>query len=273
MTPAPKNRDGYFYYDEGPESDRPPVVCLHGMLGEPENWFGTLAKLTRHGFRVLIPELPVYDLPIEKSDVRGLAQYVQDFLETLAVGPIVLAGNSLGGHVAILRALEFPAYTSALVLAGSSGIYEVEIGTSMMRRQDRAFIRDRAARTFFSPDHVSDHLVDRVFDIVNDRNRALRLIRMARSALRENLSGRLHRISAPTLLMWGRDDQITPPSVAEIFHRRIPRARLCYMDRCGHAPMIEKPAAFNRRLLSFLNHLPPRSAEPEFENSTRGTSF
>jgi len=252
---------GYQYFDEGPISLRPTVICLHGMLGEPANWSHTLSHLAANGFRVLVPALPIYDLSLDQSSVSGLMQYIRSFLDTLGANPVVLMGNSLGGHVALLYALAFPECTSALVLSGASGIYEVEMGTSTMRRKDRDFIRERAARTFFSPHHASDHLVDRVYEIVNDRSRALRLITMARSVLRENIANRLARITAPTLLLWGREDSITPPDVAETFRRRLPCAQLFFLDHCGHAPMIEHPDGFNRRLLSFLKHLPRQKSE------------
>ncbi len=246
---------GYRYIDEGPVGGTPPLVLLHGMLGNLSNWSVTVDMFSAQGYRVLVPLLPVYELPLKETSVSGLVAYVHGFLETFELAPVVLAGNSLGGHVALLYTLSYPEAVSALVLSGSSGIYEAEIGTSTMRRRDRAFIRDRAAVTFYDKAHVTEDLIDEVYEIVNDRGSALRLIRMARSTQQETLTDDLARVKAPTLLVWGRDDAITPPDVAEQFKDRMPNADLRFIDQCGHAPMIEHPAAFNAFMLDFLRRI------------------
>lgn len=255
MDTAPfsvQHLSSYQFVDEGPVSDLPPVVLLHGMLGDLSNWTRTIRRLSEQQYRVLVPLLPVYDLPLKQTNVSGLVRYVRGLLEVLDLDQVVLVGNSLGGHVALLYALDHPEEVAALVLSGSSGIYEVEIGTSTLRRHDRGFIRERAAMTFYDPAHATDELVDEMLAVVNNRTQALRLIKMARSAKSETLTERLHRITAPTLLIWGHDDRITPPDVAEAFQRRMPKAELRFIDQCGHAPMIEHPEAFNELTLAFL---------------------
>ena len=229
---------GYRYVDEGPPSARPPVVLLHGMLGEVENWASSVRALAHEGYRVVVPVLPVYAMPMKQTHVPGLVDYVRGFVEAVELRPMVLGGNSLGGHVALLYVLEHPEDVEALILSGSSGVYEVEMGTDTLRRRDRDFIRKRAALTFYDPVHVTDALLEDAYSIVNDRNKALRLIRMARSAQRETVTERLNEIKTPTLLIWGREDNITPPDVAGEFESRMQNAELEFLDRCGHAPMI-----------------------------------
>lgn len=244
--------DQYRFIDEGPSSSKPAIVLLHGMLGDLSNWTYTIEALSRQGYRVLAPLLPVYDLPLGDTSVPGLVSYVRGFLNRLQVSQAVLVGNSLGGQVAVLYTLTYPQSVSALVLSGSSGIYEVEMGTSTPRRRDRAFIRERAALTFYDPVHVSDELVEEMHELVNDRARVTRLIKMARSTKAETVTDRLAEIAVPVLLVWGRNDLITPPDVAEAFEARLAQAELHFIDHCGHAPMIEHPEAFNRILLRFL---------------------
>lgn len=256
---------GYRYVAEGPASERPPVVLLHGMLGDLSNWVDTIEALVANDYRVLAPELPVYNLPLKQTSVPGLVRYVRRFVEALELAPPVLVGNSLGGHIALLYALDYPEGLPALVLSGASGIYEVNIGTSTPRRQDREYIRERAAVTFYDPVHATDELVEEMHGIVNDRARALRLIKMARSAKSESIVDRLDGIEAPTLLVWGRDDNITPPDVAEEFLARLRNAQLAFIDECGHAPMIEHPEAFNHLMLDFLREVigaPSYESEP-----------
>ncbi len=245
-------KHGWRYLDEGPASETPPVVLLHGMLGDVSNWTHTVAALSAKGYRVLAPMLPIYDLPLRETGVQALANHVHAFTDSVHEGPVAVAGNSLGGHVALLFALTHPGRTAALVLSGASGIYEVEMGSSVMRRRDRTFIRERAALTFFDPAHATDDLIEEIYAVVNDRARALRLIRMARAVQAETVTDRLPHITAPTLLVWGREDVITPPDVAETFACHLPNAELHFIDACGHAPMIERPEAFNAFLLDFL---------------------
>jgi pimeloyl-ACP methyl ester carboxylesterase len=228
------------------------------MLGSHANWSATADALAGHGYRVLVPVLPVYDLPIKKTSVTGLAEFVRGFIEALELGPTILAGNSLGGHVALLYANAHPQDVPAMILSGASGIYERAIGTSTMRRNDRDFIRERAAFTFYDPVHATEELVDDLVEIVNDRGRAVRLIKMARAAQKESVIEVLGALTMPTLLVWGREDQITPPDVGEEFQDRLPNAQLHFLDECGHAPMIERPVAFNTLMLGFLGELRER---------------
>ena len=244
---------GYRYLDEGPTTDLPPVVLLHGLLGEVTNWTATVGALAAQGYRVLVPVLPIYDLPDNQSNMQGLVEHVRGYVETLHLAPVALAGNSLGGHIALLCALHYPESVAALILSGSSGIFEVETGTTTFRRRDRNFIRERAALTFYDPVHVTDELVEKSYDLANDRNRALRLLKLARSLQSETISDQLSQIDVPTQLIWGRNDRLTPPNVAEVFLQRLPRAELHFIDRCGHAPMIEHPDTFNRLALAFLH--------------------
>lgn len=256
-TPFPVYEAGSFRYnEEGPtDSPFPPVILLHGMLGDLSNWVDTIQALADSGYHVLAPIIPVYGLSLRKTGVPGLAQVIREFVETLDLGPSILVGNSLGGHIALLYALEYPEEVAAMVLSGSSGIYEASLGTGTMRRYDREFIRERTEMTFYDPVHATDELVDEMLEIVKDRPRALRLIKIARSADTEIVTDQLPRLDMPTLLVWGRDDVITPPDVAEEFRDRLANAELHFIDRCGHAPMIEHPDTFNRLTLDFLDEL------------------
>jgi 2-hydroxy-6-oxonona-2,4-dienedioate hydrolase len=246
---------GYRYIDKGSSNSHTPIVLLHGMLGDLNNWRECVDTLAEEGFRVIVPVLPVYDMPLSDTSISGLVAYVRGFIETLGLDATILVGNSLGGHVAVSYVLQYPDDVQALVLSGASGIYEVNAGTSVPRRHDREFIRERAEVTFYDPVHVTDDLIDDMYSVVSDRARVVRLIKMARSAKEEIVTDLLSTIETPTLLVWGRDDQITPPAVAYEFLERLPNATLHFIERCGHAPMIEHPEEFNRLMLAFLKEV------------------
>ncbi len=263
-TPFPVHETGDFRYnDEGPaDSPAPPIVLLHGMLGDLSNWVDTIHTLSENGYRVLAPILPVYDFPLSETGVPRLTEHVARFVDALELGPSILVGNSLGGHIALLFALDHTDRVEALVLSGSSGIYEATMGTTFFKRQDREFIKERTEMTFYDPAHATEELVNEMFEIVNDRPRALRLLQIARSADDETVAEELSQLHMPTLLIWGQDDVITPPEVAEEFRDRIPEARLHFIDKCGHAPMIEHPEQFNQLTLDFLGELAATTHAP-----------
>jgi pimeloyl-ACP methyl ester carboxylesterase len=94
-----------------------------------------------------------------------------------------------------------------------------------------------------------------VYEIVNNRLKALKIITLAKSAIRNNLGEELNQIKQPTLLIWGNNDAITPPFVGREFQRLIPNSELHFIDKCGHAPMMEVPNEFNEILHKFLTKL------------------
>ncbi len=249
------HHQGFRYVDVQEPDARHTIVLLHGMLGDLGNWTATVGALAQKGYRTLVPVLPVYDLPMAETGVEGLARYTHRFIQALGLSdtPLTLVGNSLGGHVALFYAFYHPEAVAALVLSGASGIEEVEMGSSMPRRYDRAFVREKAEMTFFDPAHVTDALVEEMYTLVTDRDRVRRLIRMARATRHAQVTPFLPDLHIPALLIWGTDDHITPTRVAHMFHARMPRSELHLIKNCGHAPMIEHPALFNAHMLAFLD--------------------
>jgi len=232
-----------------------PIVLLHGMMGDIDNWETVFAPVSEAGFRVLCPILPVYSLPLRKASLQGVVDFVAKFLDDLGIARAFIAGNSLGGHVAAMFAMQHPERVVGLVLTGASGIYEVEMSTSIMRRKDREYLRPRVSKTFFDPRHCTEELLDDVIEIINNREKAIRLIKFARSVDNNPIKNELHRILAPTLLVWGKNDEITPPDIATTFEAGIEDSELQWLDECGHVPMMEQPTAFAELLVGFLNRI------------------
>jgi len=137
-------------------------------------------------------------------------------------------------------------------LTGSSGLFESGMGSSFPRRGSRSYVEERVGYTFYSPKTATTELVDEVLGIINDNMAALRILQFARSAQNHNMRDEIRAIAAPALLIWGLNDNITPPYVAHEFEQLLPNATLRFIDRCGHAPMMEQPAIFNGYVKDFL---------------------
>jgi pimeloyl-ACP methyl ester carboxylesterase len=244
-----QHQHGYEYVDEG---QGPVLLLLHGLFGALSNWQDVVAEFAPD-HRVIIPLLPIYDMPLTQAGVPGLVAYVEGFVQALALPPtFTVLGNSLGGHIALVYTLNNASRVSRLVLTGSSGLFEDSMGGSFPKRGNYAYVRERVGYTFYDPAVATQELVDEVFNVTNSNAKCLRIISIARSAQRHNLSKELTKIQVPALLVWGLNDTITPPPVAHEFARLLPRAELRFLDHCGHAPMMERPAGFNSYLRRFL---------------------
>ena len=234
------------------------LLLLHGLFGALSN-FGGIMDHFGDKYNVVIPILPIYELPLRKVSVKGYVEYIKKFVEYKGYGKVHALGNSLGGHIGLLYTLSCPEKIKSLILTGSSGLFESAMGSSYPKRGNYEYIRQKTADTFYDPEMASKELVDEVFDIVNDRSKLIRILATAKSAIRHNLGEELHQIKAPTLLIWGKQDKVTPPFVGEKFNELIPNSKLIMMDKSGHAPMMERPEEFNSHLEAFLKEVEKNS--------------
>jgi pimeloyl-ACP methyl ester carboxylesterase len=246
-----RQQDKFKFIEEG---EGEPLILLHGLFGALSN-FKDLVEHFRTSYKVVVPLLPLFDLDIFHTTVGGLEKYVHKFIEARGYQGIHLLGNSLGGHVALVHILKHPEKIKSLILTGSSGLFENGMGDSYPKRGDYEYIKKKTQLTFYDPAMATKELVDEVFEITNNRIKVIKIISLAKSAIRNNLGEELNQIKQPTCLIWGNDDTITPPFVGKEFNRLIPNSELHFVDKCGHAPMMEVPAEFNRILDGFLAKL------------------
>lgn len=240
---------GKFKYVE--EGEGEPLILLHGLFGALSN-FKDLVDHFKETHQVIIPMLPLFDLNILDTTVAGLAKHVQKFIDARGLDQVHLLGNSLGGHIGLVYALKHQDKVKTITLTGSSGLFENGMGETYPKRGDYDYIKKKTELTFYDPNVASKELVDEVYSIVNNRLKALKIISLARSAIKHNLGDELKEITVPVCLIWGNNDTITPPMVAEEFKKLLPNSELHWVDKCGHAPMMEVPAAFNEILDGFL---------------------
>jgi len=236
------------------EGEGEPLILLHGLFGALSN-FHHLIDYFKRSNKVVVPMLPLFELDLLHTSVGGLKKFVNRFIEEMDYTNIHLLGNSLGGHVALVYILKHPERIKSLTLTGSSGLFENGMGDSYPKRGDKEYIRKKTQLTFYDPAMATEELVNECFEITNNRVKVIKIIALAKSAIRNNLGEELKHIKQPTCLIWGNNDTITPPFVAKEFNKLIPNSELHFIDRCGHAPMMEVPAEFNRILNGFLSKI------------------
>jgi 2-hydroxy-6-oxonona-2,4-dienedioate hydrolase len=229
-----------------------PIIILHGLMGGLSNFDKVLLFFPQKGYKVIIPILPLYDKPILETTVKAFAEYLNDFLLYKKLDSVILLGNSLGGHIALFFAKIFKPKVIGLILTGSSGLYENSMGDGYPKRGNYNYIKTKTEEVFFNSKIATKELVDEVFETVNDRNKLIKTLTIAKSAIRHNMANDLPNIKNPTLIIWGKQDSVTPPSVAKEFDSLLPNSSLVWINNCGHAPMMEHPDEFNTFVFEWL---------------------
>lgn len=245
--------EGKFKYIESGE-DKTPIVLLHGLFGALSNFEGIINNFSDR-YNVVVPILPLFDISFRGLTVMKLVEYVDDFINYKEFDKVHVLGNSLGGHIAQLYTLKRPEKVISMTLTGSSGLFESALGSSFPKRGSYEYIKTKAESVFYNPEVATKELVDEVYTIVNNLKKAICVIAIAKSAVRHNLEDQLHLILQPTLLVWGIHDSVTPLWVGEKFNEHLKNSILVKIDKCGHAPMMERPDLFNIALNNFLNKL------------------
>lgn len=230
-----------------------PILILHGLMGGLSNFEDVFNFFPQKNYNVIAPELPVYTSKLLDTNVKFFAKFVNEFVKFKKLKDFVIVGNSLGGHVGLIYAKFFPNLLKGLVLTGSSGLYENSMGDSYPKREDYNFIRKKTEGVFYDPKVATKEIVDEIFETVNDRKKLIKILAMAKSAIRHNMAKDLPKIDVETAIIWGKQDTVTPPDVAKDFDKLLPNSDLFWIDKCGHAPMMEHPNMFNDILDGWLS--------------------
>ncbi len=244
-----KKDSGFDYIDEG---EGEVLLLLHGLFGALSNWDAVVSRFSKN-YRVIIPLLPIYTMPVRQAGLESLNKYVEDFVKLKSLKNLHIIGNSLGGHIGLIYTLKNQTEVKSLILTGSSGLFENSMGASFPKRGSYEFVAERVAYTFYDPKTATKELIDDVFETTKSIPKCLNIVAIAKSAQRNNMADEITKIKVPTLLVWGLNDTITPPIVAHEFNQLIPNSTLRFVDECCHAPMMEKPEEFNQLVEEFLN--------------------
>ena len=237
-----KKEKNYSYIEVG---EGKPIIILHGLMGGLSNFDAVLHYFGDKGYKVIIPELPIYSMSLLKTNVRSFAKYLHEFIAYKGLEDVILLGNSLGGHIGLYHTKLYPDKVKALIITGSSGLYESAMGGGYTKRGDYEVIKKKAQDVFYDPAVATKEIVDEVYQTVNDRNKLIKTLAIAKSAIRHNMAKDLPNMVLPVCIIWGKNDIVTPPEVAKEFHNLLPDSELHWIDNCGHAAMMEHPDQFN----------------------------
>ncbi|MCR8668280.1 alpha/beta hydrolase [Aestuariibaculum sp. M13] len=251
MTHRLKKEKNYSYIEAG---EGTPIIVLHGLMGGLSNFDSVIKHFSQTGYKVIIPELPIYTKPLLKTNVKSFAGFLNEFIEFKGYNEVILLGNSLGGHIGLYYTKLYPTKVKALIITGSSGLYESAMGSGYTKRSDYEVIKKKAQDVFYDPEVATKDIVDEVYATVNDRNKLIKTLAIAKSAIRHNMAKDLPKMQTPTCIIWGKNDTVTPPEVAVEFNELLPNSELFWIDKCGHAAMMEHPEEFNKILEAWLNN-------------------
>ncbi|WP_370477027.1 alpha/beta fold hydrolase [Tamlana flava] len=244
-----KKEKNYNYIEAG---EGTPIIVLHGLMGGLSNFDSVTDFFSNKGYKVLIPELPIYSMSLLKTNVKSFAKYLHDFIVFKGYKEVILLGNSLGGHIGLYHTKMFPESVKALIITGSSGLYESAMGSGYTKRSDYEVIKKKAQDVFYDPAVATKEIVDEVYETVNDRNKLIKTLAIAKSAIRHNMAKDLPKMLTQTCIIWGKNDNVTPPEVAIEFNSLLPNSELFWIDKCGHAAMMEHPDEFNQIMDAWL---------------------
>ncbi|MFD2543417.1 alpha/beta fold hydrolase [Lacinutrix gracilariae] len=249
MTHRLKKENDYNYIEVG---EGKPIIVLHGLMGGLSNFDAVTKHFSKKGYKVIIPVLPIYSMSLLKTNVKSFANYLHKFIEFKGLDDVILLGNSLGGHIGLYHTKLYPEKVKALVITGSSGLYESAMGGGYTKRSDYEVIKKKAQDVFYDPAVATKEIVDEVYETVNNRNKLIKTLAIAKSAIRHNMANDLPQMQVPTCIIWGKNDTVTPPEVAVEFNELLPDSELFWIDKCGHAAMMEHPEVFNQILDKWL---------------------
>jgi 4,5:9,10-diseco-3-hydroxy-5,9,17-trioxoandrosta-1(10),2-diene-4-oate hydrolase len=250
-----------------------PVVLIHGIGLSVESWAANIHALAQ-AHRVFALDLVGFgrsDKPQVPYTLAYFAQFVSDFMAAQDVDRASWIGLSLGGGVALQAAIQFPSKVDKLVLVDAVGLGRkmsllLRLVTlpwvgEWMSRPSREGSAQFLQAAVHDPSVITDEWIERDygFGLLPDSQRAFlatlrtsaNVLGVRRKVIR-SITGKLASITAPTLIVWGKEDRFLPAAQAGVAAEVIPGAQLVVYDRCGHLPPVERPDAFNALVLAFL---------------------
>ncbi len=229
------------------------VILLNGLFGNLGIW-RPLADHLEKDFNVIVPRLPLFDLPSQHTNLKYLVSVLHEFIEWNQLTNVSIVGHAVGGQLAILYARHHPDNVNRLVLSGSSGLFEYDQLEEANDSQEinYEFVSKKVKSAFYNQSDEVTRLTQEIYLNVHNIPKRLAISSFVRSSLHSSVSSFLGQLTIPIQLIWGLQDKVSSPQVALHFHDLLPNAQLRFIDKCGHLPMIEQAQQFNETVWKFL---------------------
>ena len=259
----------------------PAVLLVHGLASSMITWYCNMEAVADAGFTAIAIDLPGYGDSALPRDVgyepRNGARFLADFCDELGIDRFSVVGNSAGGLIAGLTALEYPGRVDRVVLVASAGlgrrvswplrIISVPVLGELIYKPHRFSTTAVIRRIFFRPPAFLDDILPEMLRVRCLPHAPRVMLESVRSGInllglrrQHNILHRLRDVRAPLLAVWGKEDLVIPPVKAEDVRRALPRSAVHVLPECGHWPHMEKPEEFNRILTDFLSQSTPAAA-------------
>ncbi len=242
-------QNGHVFMETG--SGQPIIFC-HGLFGSFRN-FAEIGQALSKNYRVIVPCMPMYDAPLSECSVEDLGKYLGQFIEDLNLTNCILVGNSMGGGAILTHAIAKPNTVLKLVLFASSGLSFIPMKGGFMKIKDFQYIKELMSGIFYDASWVRDDEIREIYNVMQNKQTLLRCLSFTRSTKRNFLHEPLKKLEIPTLVIWGNNDTVTPPFIAEEFRSVLKNCEVHYIDECGHVPPYEKPQECLEILNNFLH--------------------
>jgi pimeloyl-ACP methyl ester carboxylesterase len=247
-----------------------PLVLIHGFMGTFCDWRDNIPELARH-FAVKAFDLPGFGYSDKPGDfpytTEGYAGFLKSLLDNLNIGKATLAGNSLGGQIALSVCLKYPEMVSALVLVDPGGypgcvkfplfrlLKPPVLGEALMSLTSPLAVRYALGNVLQDKSSINKDVVTYYYNVyrtANARKVPPAVIRKV-AADEIQITARLKEINCPALIIWGAQDKVIPVRYAHMFNQSISRSRLIVIENAGHLPQLDKPENVNRAIIEFLH--------------------
>ena len=247
-------------YLEAGDPSKPKVILLHGLGGNATNWAFNMPALAANYHVIAIDQLGFgkSDRAMIKYRVATYVDFLDKFMSELKIEKASLVGNSLGGWVAALTAIKYPNRVEKIVLADAAGLKPPDIDLAQiysLNYSTRDEVRLLVKLVFYNQAIFgSEAMIEQSMAVRVAANDGYTINSLIESIKRNEdfLNGRLGEIKKPTLIVWGKQDGLLKVTDADEFKRGIAGSELIVFDQCGHVPMVEKAADFNKAVLAFL---------------------
>jgi pimeloyl-ACP methyl ester carboxylesterase len=251
------------YWDAG---SGPVVVLVHGLGSRKEDWLPVVAPLSQK-YRVLVPDQIGFghsDKPLMDYRIQTYVDFLDEFLRDLKVEKASLVGESLGGWISALYAAEITGGAHVvpvekLVLVDAAGLNQEKPVPPVLNPSTLAGMRGLMEAIFYDTSWVTEDALRRIFadKLSLHDGYTVRSILSNPAIASERLDNRLGEIHVPTLVVWGKQDNLLPIVNGERYAAGIAGARLVSFDKCGHVPPIEKAEEFVSTVTAFLSGAAP----------------